>query len=149
VWVCVTYRRVLDLLHTYTTCYYSSQTTNDTICLLFSIIFDCRLKTLPQLSRYIASGRPQQKTPFPNYSPTVIEVCLSHRCIISAGTCLPSRCVAMNVYSGSAIPALRHHVTMFSNCPVTTPCNSLATAEFQLAPLFTHRPSGDLFLLMI
>jgi hypothetical protein len=28
---------------------------------------------------------------------------------ISAGTCLPSRCLAMNVYSGSAIPAFGRH----------------------------------------
>jgi hypothetical protein len=54
----------------------------------------------------------------------------------------------MNVYSGSAIPAFRHHVTIFSNCPVTIPCNSLAKADCQLVPLFTHRPSGDLFLLV-
>jgi hypothetical protein len=32
-------------------------------------------------SRYIASGRPQQKTPFPNNYSVVIEICLPHRCI--------------------------------------------------------------------
>jgi hypothetical protein len=32
-------------------------------------------------SRYIASGRPPQKTPFPNNSSVVIEVCLPRRCI--------------------------------------------------------------------
>jgi hypothetical protein len=31
---------------------------------------------------------------------------------ISAGICLLSRCLEMNVYSGSAIPAFRHHVTV-------------------------------------
>jgi hypothetical protein len=31
---------------------------------------------------------------------------------VAAGTCLPSRCLAMNVYSGSAIPAFRRHVTI-------------------------------------
>jgi hypothetical protein len=33
---------------------------------------------------------------------------------ISAGTGLPSRCLAMNFYSGSAIPAFRRHVTIIS-----------------------------------
>jgi hypothetical protein len=44
-----------------------------TRCLLFSIIFDCRLKIHPELlfqlawnPRYITSGRTQQKTPFPS-----------------------------------------------------------------------------------
>jgi hypothetical protein len=31
---------------------------------------------------------------------------------ISAETCLPSRCLAMNIYTGSAIPAFRRHVTI-------------------------------------
>jgi hypothetical protein len=29
---------------------------------------------------------------------------------ISAGTCLPSRCPAINIYSDSAIPAFRRHI---------------------------------------
>jgi hypothetical protein len=72
--------------------------------------------------RYIASGRPQQKTSFRNNSSIVIEVRLPRRCVemavlvasmfISAGTCLPNRFLAMNVYSGSAIPAFRRHVTI-------------------------------------
>jgi hypothetical protein len=33
--------------------------------------------------RYIASGRPQQKTPFPNNSSVVIEECLSRCCLFS------------------------------------------------------------------
>jgi hypothetical protein len=33
---------------------------------------------------------------------------------ISAGTCLPSRCLAMNVYSSFAIPASRRHVTILN-----------------------------------
>jgi hypothetical protein len=72
-------------------------------------------------SRYIASGRPQQKTPLPKNFSMVIYVCLPRRCIetavlillrvfISAGTCIPNRCLGMNVYSGSAIPAFRRHV---------------------------------------
>jgi hypothetical protein len=37
-----------------------------------------------QLSLYIASVRPQQKTPFPSNSPIVIEVCLPRHCIETA-----------------------------------------------------------------
>jgi hypothetical protein len=56
--------------------------------------------------RYIASGRIQQKTPFTN-NPLIVA------CVfVVAGTCLPSRCLAMNVYSGSTIPAFRRHVTI-------------------------------------
>jgi hypothetical protein len=56
---------------------------------LFSVTSDCRLKRLnySQLAldpRYIASGRPQQKTPFPNNSSVFIEVCLLRRCIETA-----------------------------------------------------------------
>jgi hypothetical protein len=64
--------------------------------------------------RYIASGRPQQKTHFPN----IIEVFTSplHRngsssivaCVFVAAW---SRCLAMAVCSGSTIPAFRIHVT--------------------------------------
>jgi hypothetical protein len=38
-----------------------------------------------------------------------IVVCV----FISAGICLPSRCLAMNVYTSSALPAFRCHVTIF------------------------------------
>jgi hypothetical protein len=74
--------------------------------------------------RCIASVRPHQKTSLPNNSTIVTEACLPSllrrngsssivACVfISAGTCLPSRCLAMIVYSGSAIPAFRRHVTM-------------------------------------
>jgi hypothetical protein len=34
--------------------------------------------------RYRASGRPQQKTPFPNNSSVATEVCLLRRCIETA-----------------------------------------------------------------
>jgi hypothetical protein len=34
---------------------------------------------------------------------------------ISAGTYLPSCCLAMNVYSGSAIPPFRAHKTIYNN----------------------------------
>jgi hypothetical protein len=69
---------------------------------------------------YIASRRPQQKSPFPNNSCIVIEVYLSHCCLefaffivvctyISAGNCLPTCCLETNVYSCSAIPASERH----------------------------------------
>jgi hypothetical protein len=47
----------------------------------------------------------QQKTPFPfiylNNTSIVTYI------FVAAVTCLPTRCLAMNVYSGSAIPAFR------------------------------------------
>jgi hypothetical protein len=60
-------------------------------------------------SRYIASGRPQQKTPLPLLYPnnTWILKCLS----VPAGSCLPSRCPVLNVYSRYDIPDFRRHVT--------------------------------------
>jgi hypothetical protein len=64
----------------------------------------------PQLawgSRYVASGRTQQKTPFPK-NPSVV-FCV----FVAAGTCLPSRCPTRNVSSSSTIPAFRRHVTIF------------------------------------
>jgi hypothetical protein len=39
---------------------------------------------------------------------TSIAACL----FFATGICLPSRCIAMNVYSGSAIPAFTRHVTI-------------------------------------
>jgi hypothetical protein len=48
---------------------------------------------LPALDpRYIASGRPQQKTTFPNNSSVVIEVRLLHRCIETVVLLLLSSC---------------------------------------------------------
>jgi hypothetical protein len=56
--VCVTYRRVLgwwrDLLYSYTTCYYTSQTHY-----IFSINFDYRLKRLSQFSINCSLGTPE------------------------------------------------------------------------------------------
>jgi hypothetical protein len=57
--------------------------------------------------RYIASGRPQQKTPFRN-NPFIVAYVF-----FAAGTCLPSRYLAMNVYSASTIPAFRCHITIW------------------------------------
>jgi hypothetical protein len=74
----------------------------------------------PNSSPYTASGWPKQKTSFPDNSSTIITSPL-HRnssssivsCVlISAGTCLQNRCLAMNVYSGSAILDFRRHVTL-------------------------------------
>jgi hypothetical protein len=79
---------------------------------------------LPALdTHYIDMGQIQQKTLFPNNYSTVIEACLPHCCMemavrlllrvsISAGTCLLSHCLAMNVYPSSTILAFRHHVTI-------------------------------------
>jgi hypothetical protein len=36
------------------------------------------------------------------------------RCFFSSGTCLPGRCLAMDVYSGSTISAFRRHVTLLT-----------------------------------
>jgi hypothetical protein len=79
-----------------------------TRCRLFSIIFDCRLKETPSIiiqlawhPRYIASGQPHRKTPFPN------NPFIDAYVFVAAGTCLLRRCIAMNFYSGSAISAFR------------------------------------------
>jgi hypothetical protein len=74
----------------------------------------CHLKGLSQSFTqlawgpcYIASGRTQQKTQFPN-NPS-IAACV----FVDAGTCLPSRCIAMHVDYGSTIPVFRRHVTVW------------------------------------
>jgi hypothetical protein len=86
---------------------------------VFSIILDCRLQRLPpffsQLSdpRYIASGRPEQKHRFVTITSPLRRTDNSSvvPCVfISAGTCLVSRRLTINFYSGSAIPAFRLHV---------------------------------------
>jgi hypothetical protein len=43
----------------------------------------------------------------PNHGKSIVT-CL----LVSLGTCLPNRCLAMNVYSCSAISAFRRHVTI-------------------------------------
>jgi hypothetical protein len=74
--------------------------------LTFSIIL---FQSSPQLAwdpRYTASGRTQPKTPFHN-NPFIVT------CVfVDAGTCLPRRYIAMNVYSGSTIQAFSRHVTV-------------------------------------
>jgi hypothetical protein len=56
--------------------------------------------------RYIASVRTQQKSLFPN-NPSIFA------CVfVVARTCLPSRSVAMDVFSSSTIPAFWLHVTI-------------------------------------
>jgi hypothetical protein len=63
-------------------------------------------------THYTASGGTQQKTQFPslqlNKSSIVAYI------FVTMGTFVPSRCLAMNVYSGSVIPAFMHHVTILS-----------------------------------
>jgi hypothetical protein len=71
---------------------------------------------LPGLGpHYIASGRTQQKTSFSN-NPFIVA------CVfVAAGTCLPSRFLTMNVYSGSIIPAFRRNVTILRKlCGIVT-----------------------------
>jgi hypothetical protein len=52
-------------------------------------------------------GRTHRKYRFHRYSKnTSIVACL----FVAAGTCLPRRCLAMNVYSDFTIPASRRHV---------------------------------------
>jgi hypothetical protein len=68
----------------------------------------------------IALGWTQQKTPFP-YSPSTVD------CVfIAAGTCLVSRCLAMNVQSGSTIPAFKCHVTILN---YLVPINNINDSE--------------------
>jgi hypothetical protein len=60
--------------------------------------------------RYIASGRIYRKHPFYRYpNNTSIVPCL----FVAAETCLPSLCLAMNVYSEFTIPGFGRHVTVF------------------------------------
>jgi hypothetical protein len=83
--------------------------------------------------RYIASGRIQQKTPYPTSPLHRNGSSSSVACVfISAGTCLPSRCLTMNVYSDSdylpRILAFNRHVTLlmllFSLC-----CRAVAVSR--------------------
>jgi hypothetical protein len=90
---------------------------------IFSIILDCRLKRLPQLlSLYSLHGAPTEKIVSKQFFHCYRGVYTSrlHRngsssiiaCVlISTGYCLPRRCLAINVYSGFAVPAFRRHVT--------------------------------------
>jgi hypothetical protein len=78
-------------------------------CHLFSIISDCRFSANSQLAwdpYNVASGQTQQKALFAN-NPFIVA-CM----FVAAGTCLMSRCLAINVYPGSTISAFRHHVIL-------------------------------------
>jgi hypothetical protein len=101
--VCMTYGWVFDwwqdLLHTCTACYYTSrtpiwQTVFSSSSSLTAISTDS-VNCISQLAwdpRYIAWGRPQQKTLFPNNSSIVIEVCLPFHCIETAVLLLLHAC---------------------------------------------------------
>jgi hypothetical protein len=76
-------------------------------------------------SSYIASSRTAQKTPLPVVPPlsrnvfVASEMCLSIRWLATDETflerrCLPSSCLAMDVFPGSVIPAFISHVTILS-----------------------------------
>jgi hypothetical protein len=59
--------------------------------------------------RYLASGQPQEETPFPSLWQNNISIVV---CVfVAAGAYSLSRCLAIN-YSGSVIPAFRRHVTI-------------------------------------
>jgi hypothetical protein len=58
-----------------------------------------------------------------------IAVCV----FVAAGMCLPSRCLAMNMYSDFTIPAFGRHVTVFSK-------------QVVLIPLFPSRSLSDVIL---
>jgi hypothetical protein len=138
--VCVTYRLVLDwwpdLLHTYGTCYHTSQTTLwHTVP---SFLHHLRLPPQEILNsipaawdpRHIALGRPQKENTVSQqfiYCHRAVFTSSLHRngsssivaCVfISAGTCLPSRCPVMNVCSGSGFQASCHSI--FFECWLTS-----------------------------
>jgi hypothetical protein len=73
--------------------------------------FTSRFPAMALDPRCVVSGRIQQKILFPSLYPhntsTVPYV------FLATGTCLLSHCLAMNVYSGSDIPALMRHVTIY------------------------------------
>jgi hypothetical protein len=96
----------------------------------------CPLKRLPQLlfqlawdPRYIASRWTYRKHSFPllqfNITSIVAYV------FVAMGTCLPSRCLAMNIYSGSAIPTSCHNIITLTFFPELLPWNiiKLSTAQ--------------------
>jgi hypothetical protein len=90
-----------------------------TRCHLFSIICDCRLKRLPQsypscpwiLAIYCLEAGPTENTVSIIIDQQYLDCCL----FVGAGTFLPSRCLAVDVYSG--FPASCHyiHLSLFLN----------------------------------
>jgi hypothetical protein len=122
----VAYRRVLDwcpdLLHTY-----NNLLLHKPLCLLFSTILDFRLKRLPQFyssaPRRISrqpncSAKTSRNGPRRKHNLSIVqEACLPHHCIgtvvlLLLHTCSLEREPRNERYSGSAIPALRRHVTI-------------------------------------
>jgi hypothetical protein len=97
-------------------------------CHFFSLIFDFRLRRLSQLYSQLPEilviqprGGPKRKRRFLTTALLRVFTSLLHRncssfivlCVlISAETCLLSRCLAINLYSGSVLPAFRRHVTI-------------------------------------
>jgi hypothetical protein len=68
-------------------------------------------------------GGSNRKHLFYRYSPIIPRLLLMYS--FPRGTCLQSRCLGMNVYSGSAIPAFRSHVTALltvTYCKVRSLC---------------------------
>jgi hypothetical protein len=78
------------------------------LLILFSVIQLPSQET--HLLSLLALGRTQQKTPFPSLEPN--STLIVAYVFVAVGTCLPSRCLAMNVYSGSTILAFRRRITL-------------------------------------
>jgi hypothetical protein len=68
------------------------------------------LSQLARVPRCMVSGWTQQGTPYPSLWPNNTSIVAY--VFVAAGTCLPSRCRATDVYSGSIVPAFKHHVTI-------------------------------------
>jgi hypothetical protein len=127
--VCVTYRWGLDwwpdLLHIYTY-HYTSQTT--IWHTMSSLLHHFRLPSQKAHSIIIWAGLGSLSHSFEadtteNFVSIVIaqNISIVTFLFVAAGNCIPSRCLVMNVYFGSAIPAFRRHVTI---CMYNKDCSS-------------------------
>jgi hypothetical protein len=84
--------------------------------------------TAPQQSLYCYRG--VLTSPLHRNGTSSVAACVC----ISAGTCLPSHCLAMNVCSGSTIPVLRRHVTICFR-----PLDLLPVPSYAFGPLTCFR----------
>jgi hypothetical protein len=102
-----------------------------TRCRLFSIIFVCRVSTLDcQFSTdslkltLVYNQFASIENIVPNNSSIV--ACVS----VAAETFSPIRCLAMDVSSGSTIPAFRRHVTVLSYCILSKGVSSISVTKW-------------------
>jgi hypothetical protein len=110
---------------------FSNANTNYFVASLLSYLRRAQLSTasshLTQLfqlawdPRYMSSGKTEQKTPFCN-NPFIFACILD-----AAGTCLPSRCLAMIIYFSLTISASRRH---FALCIIKYTCTSTILSSF-------------------